>query len=63
MLNSYFLIAENLLIYPAEHVIYGYYVHKVWDEEMIKHVLGFLKPENMRVDVVSKKFTESQGKQ
>ncbi|XP_040991889.1 nardilysin-like [Juglans microcarpa x Juglans regia] len=49
-------LAENLLFYPAEHVIYGDYVYKIWDEEMIKYVLGFLTPENMRVDVISKAF-------
>ncbi|KAL5757085.1 hypothetical protein ACOSQ2_021831 [Xanthoceras sorbifolium] len=52
-------LAENLLVYPAKHVIYGNYVHKVWDEEMIKYVLGFFKPENMRIDVVSKTFIKS----
>ncbi|KAJ4719217.1 Insulin-degrading enzyme [Melia azedarach] len=53
-------LAENLLVYPAEHVIYGEYVYKVWDEEMIKYVLDFFTPENMRVDVVSKSFMETQ---
>ncbi|KDP45687.1 hypothetical protein JCGZ_17294 [Jatropha curcas] len=53
-------LAENLLVYPAEHVIYGDYVHKIWDEEMIRHLLGFFKPENMRIDVVSKSFMDSQ---
>ncbi|KAL5582861.1 hypothetical protein UlMin_015303 [Ulmus minor] len=47
-------LAENLLLYPAEHVIYGDYVYKIWDEKLIKHILGFFTPENMRVDVVSK---------
>ncbi|GLT80672.1 hypothetical protein SLA2020_520990 [Shorea laevis] len=53
-------LAENLLVYPAEHVIYGDYVYKVWDEEMIKHVLSFFTPENMRIDLVSKTFIKSQ---
>ncbi|KAK0597364.1 hypothetical protein LWI29_024553 [Acer saccharum] len=53
-------LAENLLVYPAEHVIYGDYVYKVWDEEMINYVLGFFKPENMRIDVVSKTSIKSQ---
>jgi hypothetical protein len=57
----FFLNAENLLFYPAEHVIYGDYVYKIWDEEMIKYVLGFFAPENMRIDVISKSFN-SQGK-
>ncbi|KAK2652999.1 hypothetical protein Ddye_012855 [Dipteronia dyeriana] len=53
-------LAENLLVYPEEHVIYGDYVYKVWDEEMINFVLGFFKPENMRIDVVSKTSIKSQ---
>lgn len=36
-------------------------MYKVWDEEMIKYVLDFFTPENMRVDVVSKSFMEMQG--
>ncbi|XP_050216582.1 nardilysin-like isoform X2 [Mercurialis annua] len=56
-------LAENLLVYPAEHVIYGDYVYKIWDEKMINHLLGFFTPENMRIDVVSKSFTKSQDVQ
>ncbi|KAF8397117.1 hypothetical protein HHK36_016024 [Tetracentron sinense] len=47
-------ITENLLVYPEEHVIYGDYAYKVWDERLIKHVLSFFTPENMRVDILSK---------
>ncbi|XP_057484528.1 nardilysin-like [Actinidia eriantha] len=54
-------LGENLLVYPPEHIIYGEYAFKVWDEEMIEYVLGFFTPENMRVDVVSKSFNKSQG--
>ncbi|KAE8039413.1 hypothetical protein FH972_011826 [Carpinus fangiana] len=54
-------LAENLLFYPAEHVIYGEYVYKIWDEEMIKYVLGFFTPENMRVDVISKSFNSQDS--
>lgn len=54
-------MAGNLLIYPAEHVIYGDYMYEAWDEDMIKHLLGFFMPENMRIDVVSKSFAKSQG--
>ncbi|KAL0389128.1 UNVERIFIED_CONTAM: Nardilysin-like [Sesamum calycinum] len=32
-------LAENLLVYPQEHVIYGDYAYEVWDAEMIKHLL------------------------
>ncbi|KAH9668338.1 nardilysin-like [Citrus sinensis] len=53
-------LAGNLLIYPSEHVIYGDYMYEVWDEDMIKHLLGFFMPENMRIDVVSKSFAKSQ---
>ncbi|CAL5426989.1 unnamed protein product [Camellia sinensis] len=53
-------LADNLLVYPPEHIIYGDYAFKVWDEEMIEYVLGFFTPKNMRVDVVSKSFAKSQ---
>ncbi|XP_048324468.2 nardilysin-like isoform X2 [Ziziphus jujuba] len=56
-------LAENLQIYPPEHVIYGDYVYKIWDEEIIKYVLGFFTPENMRIDVVSKSSIKSDGLQ
>lgn len=49
-------VAENLLAYPAENIIYGDYVYKTWDAELIKYVAGFFRPENMRIDVVSKSF-------
>ncbi|GAB2274251.1 hypothetical protein Dimus_009016 [Dionaea muscipula] len=54
-------LAANLLLYPAEHVIYGDYAYKVWDGEMIKSILNFLTPKNMRLDVVSKSFDKSKG--
>ncbi|KAK7301570.1 hypothetical protein RJT34_12437 [Clitoria ternatea] len=53
-------LAENLHFYPPEHVIYGEYVFKTWDDQLIKHILGFFIPENMRVDVVSKLFLKSE---
>ncbi|XP_068634694.1 nardilysin-like [Aristolochia californica] len=49
-------LAENLLVYSVEDVIYGEYVFKVWDSELVEHVLGFFTPENMRVDLASKSF-------
>ncbi|CAN1266237.1 At1g06900 [Linum perenne] len=54
-------LAENLLKYPAEHVIYGDYVYKIWDDEKLKNILSFFNPENMRIDVVSKSFTNLEG--
>ncbi|KAK4274917.1 hypothetical protein QN277_018076 [Acacia crassicarpa] len=53
-------LAENLRFYPPEHVIYGEYLYKTWDDQMIKYILGFFTPENMRVDVVSKSFPKSE---
>jgi hypothetical protein len=55
-------VAGNLLRYAAEHVIYGDYAYKIWDVELIKYVLDFLRPENMRIDVVSKPSFKSEGK-
>lgn len=53
-------LAENLLVYPAEHVIYGDYAYKEWDEEMIRYLLGFFSPDNMRIDVLSKSIDKSK---
>ncbi|KAK7305523.1 hypothetical protein VNO77_43429 [Canavalia gladiata] len=53
-------LSENMHFYLPEHVIYGDYVYKTWDEQLIKEVLGFFVPENMRVDVVSKLFPKSE---
>ncbi|KAJ6763705.1 putative proteinRDILYSIN [Salix purpurea] len=56
-------LAENLLVFPAENVIYCDYVYKIWDDEAIKRLLHFFTPENMRVDVVSKPSVKSQDLQ
>ncbi|KAK9944576.1 hypothetical protein M0R45_010137 [Rubus argutus] len=53
-------LAENLLRYAPEHVIYGDYAYESWDEELIEYVLGFFRPENMRVDVISKSSFTSE---
>lgn len=54
-------LAENLHFYPSEHIIYGDYVYTSWDEQLIKDVLGFFIPENMRIDVVSKLCTSEDS--
>lgn len=56
-----FVVAEHLLVYPPEHVIYGEYAYTIWDEAMIKYILDLMNPQNMRVDVVTKSFEKSQG--
>uniref|UniRef100_UPI0005CAB675 insulin-degrading enzyme-like n=1 Tax=Fragaria vesca subsp. vesca TaxID=101020 RepID=UPI0005CAB675 len=53
-------LAENLLCYATEHVIYGDYVNESWDKELIEYVLGFFWPENMRIDVISKSLFKSE---
>lgn len=55
------IIAENLLVYPPQHVIYGDYAYEVWDEEMIKYLMDFFRPGNMRVDILTKSFKKSHG--
>ncbi|KAF9594541.1 hypothetical protein IFM89_033511 [Coptis chinensis] len=49
-------LAANLLLYTEEHIIYGDYVYNIWDDKLIAHVLSFLTPENMRIDILSKSF-------
>ncbi|KAL3829021.1 hypothetical protein ACJIZ3_017823 [Penstemon smallii] len=56
-------LAENLLVYPPEHVIYGEYAYEVWDEEIIKYLLDFFRPGNMRVDILTKSFNKSRDVQ
>lgn len=53
-------LAEHLLVYPPKHVIFGDYAYTIWDEEMIKHVLDFMNPQNMRIDIITKSFKKSQ---
>ncbi|KAG1338961.1 Nardilysin-like [Cocos nucifera] len=49
-------LAENLLLYSEEHIIFGEYVFELWDPELVEHVLSFFTPENMRIDILSKSF-------
>ncbi|KAH9621847.1 hypothetical protein KSS87_013161 [Heliosperma pusillum] len=52
-------LAANLLLYPPEHVIYGEYSYEDWDAEKIGFLLRLFIPENMRIDILSKSFTDS----
>ncbi|XP_051113236.1 nardilysin-like isoform X2 [Andrographis paniculata] len=52
-------LAENMHVYPPEHVIYGDYAYEIWDGEKINYLLGFFLPEKMRIDVLSKSFGKS----
>lgn len=54
-------LAENLLVYPPEHVIYGEFAYEDWDAEKIKFILNLFTPENMRIDILSKSFSKSEG--
>ncbi|XP_041993159.1 nardilysin-like [Salvia splendens] len=52
-------LAANLLVFPPEHVIYGDYAYEVWDAEMIKYILEFFNPGNMRADILTKSLKKS----
>uniref|UniRef100_A0A1D1XVB1 Insulin-degrading enzyme n=1 Tax=Anthurium amnicola TaxID=1678845 RepID=A0A1D1XVB1_9ARAE len=55
-------LAENLIFYSEEHIIYGDYAFEVWDDKLIEHILTFFSPENMRVDLLTKAFdTQSRA--
>ncbi|KAL0922941.1 hypothetical protein M5K25_006972 [Dendrobium thyrsiflorum] len=55
-------LAENLLFYSKEHIIYGEYAFEQWDPKLIEFVLSYFSPENMRIDLLSKSFNkDSQG--
>ncbi|KAK2393950.1 Insulinase (Peptidase family M16) family protein [Trifolium repens] len=62
-LNYAIRLSENMLFYPPEHIISATYVCKKWDEEMIKQVIGYLIPENMRVDHLISDFTRKDDVQ
>lgn len=49
-------LAENMLFYSEKHIVCGEYIYEGWDPELIKHVLSFFHPDNMRVDILSKSF-------
>ncbi|AET00720.2 insulin-degrading enzyme [Medicago truncatula] len=44
-------LSENLLQYPPKHVIYADHLYEKWNEPLIKQVLGYFLPENMRIYV------------
>lgn len=53
-----------MLFYSEKHIVCGEYIYEDWDPELVKHVLSFFNPDNMRVDVLSKSFDkQSQGNQ
>nr|GLL33514.1 nardilysin-like isoform X1 [Ipomoea trifida] len=56
-------LAENLLVYPPEDVVYGDYAYEIWDEQLIKYILGFFRADNMRVDIVTKSLNNSSDVQ
>eukprot|EP00252_Welwitschia_mirabilis_P007587 TRINITY_DN19118_c0_g1_i1.p1 TRINITY_DN19118_c0_g1~~TRINITY_DN19118_c0_g1_i1.p1 ORF type:complete len:1100 (+),score=208.89 TRINITY_DN19118_c0_g1_i1:181-3300(+) len=49
-------LAVNLLRYTEEHIIYGAYAFEIWDPVLVEQTLSYLKPENMRIDVLTKCF-------
>lgn len=51
-----FYFAENLLLYPAKHVVYADHLPQKWDEELMKKILSYFVTNNMRVEVVSDAF-------
>lgn len=51
-------LAESLLTYPEEHILYGEYAFEIWDPMLIEHTLSFFTPQNMRVDILTKSFDQ-----
>ncbi|MQL76025.1 hypothetical protein Taro_008407 [Colocasia esculenta] len=49
-------LAENLMFYSEEHIIYGEYAFEVWDDNLVEHILSFFTPDNMRIDLLTKSF-------
>ncbi|RAL37378.1 hypothetical protein DM860_000072 [Cuscuta australis] len=53
------VLAGNMLVYPPQDVVYGDYAYEIWDEQLIKDILGFFTVDNMRVDLVTKLLNDS----
>ncbi|QDZ23491.1 insulinase-like metalloprotease [Chloropicon primus] len=51
-------LAVNLRLYKTEHVLEGDYLHDRWDPELVKEILEYFKPSNMRVEVQSSSFKD-----
>ncbi|KAF6207664.1 hypothetical protein GE061_016111 [Apolygus lucorum] len=49
-------ISHKLLDYPFEDVLFGSYKLTDWRPDLITELLGYLRPDNVRVSVVGKKF-------
>jgi len=47
--------------YPPEYILSGPYLFYEWNPELIKEVIGFLNPDNLRIMVVSKDFDTSNS--
>ncbi|XP_049939528.1 insulin-degrading enzyme [Schistocerca serialis cubense] len=50
--------AQNLNEYPLEEVLSGHYLITEWKPELIKMVMDYLTPQNIRIAVVGRKFEE-----
>ncbi|KAH9309723.1 hypothetical protein KI387_037634, partial [Taxus chinensis] len=55
------MLAENLLRYPEEHILYGEYAFEIWDPMLVEHTLSFFTPQNMRVDILTKSFDQQSS--
>ena len=49
-------LAVNLRLYEPEDILEGDYLHEVWDPELVKDILTYFVPSNMRVEVQSSSF-------
>ncbi|GBG78735.1 hypothetical protein CBR_g27959 [Chara braunii] len=54
-------LAENMHLYPEEHIISGEYIVEEWDPALVEDVFNWLSPENMRVDLVTRSFDNTSS--
>ncbi|WP_261857903.1 insulinase family protein [Photobacterium sanguinicancri] len=52
-LDTVSYLVMNLLHYTPEDIVYGDYMMAEYDEELIQGLLGYLKPDNMRLVLVA----------
>ncbi|XP_017766941.1 PREDICTED: insulin-degrading enzyme [Eufriesea mexicana] len=49
-------IAQRLYDYPMEDILTVEYLFPLWKPDLIKWVMGYLKPENVRIHVIGKSY-------
>lgn len=52
------LLSQSMHFYPPTEILSANFLYHEWDQKLVHKFLSFITPENMRVHLVSKKFSE-----